>query len=214
MEAAYHHLRAHRIRHASPGPQRLPDWNRNAGGIEAFYFKDPDGHSLEVLAFPAGKGAAKWHRSSGGLFLGIDHTAIVISDTEASTKFYENVLGLRVAGESENYGPEQERLNNVFGARLRITAMRGESGPGVEFLEYLAPGDGRPFPVDAKPNDMIHWQTRFRLPSADEAAQSFRKFRSALISSGVVTMPDGKAGFRKSILARDPDGHAVQVVEQ
>lgn len=209
MDAAYRHLRAHKVRHASPGPQRLPDWNKNAAGIRAFYFKDPDGHALEVLSFPPDKGAAKWHQAADRLFLGIDHTAIVISDTEASTKFYGNVLGLRIAGESENHGPEQERLNSVFGARLRITAMQGESGPGVEFLEYIAPRDGRAYPREAKANDLIHWQTKFRMSSADDVAQGFRKFRSAFISNGVVATPAGKA-----ILARDPDGHAIQVVEQ
>lgn len=214
MDAAYKRLRSYKVRHASSGPQRLPDWNNEAGGIQAFYFKDPDGHALEVLSFPPGKGAAKWHENSGGrLFLGIDHTAIVISDTEASTKFYETVLGLRVAGESENYGPEQERLNNVFGARLRITAMRGESGPGVEFLEYLAPRDGRPYPADAKANDLLHWQTRIKLADVNAAEPTLRKARSVLISNGAVSMPDGMMDFRKAILARDPDGHAVQIVE-
>src|SRR5918999_3038893 len=62
MELAYAHLRRHKVQHASTGPQRLPDWNPNAGGIKAFYFKDPDGHTLEILEFPAGKGLAKWHR--------------------------------------------------------------------------------------------------------------------------------------------------------
>lgn len=214
MEAAYRRLRAHRVRHASSGPQRLPDWNKNAGGIQAFYFKDPDGHSLEVLSFPADKGAARWHVDSGRLFLGIDQTAIVISDTEASTRFYEDVLGLRITGMSENYGPEQERLNNLFGARLRITALRGESGPGVELLEYLAPRDGWPYPADARTNDLVHWQTRFVLPSIDEAARNLLQSRSAFVSPGVITIPDAKAGYHKSILARDPDGHAVQVVEQ
>ena len=99
--------------------------------------------------------------ASDKLFLGIDHTAIVISDTDASLRFYRDVLGLQVVGESENYGPEQERLNNVFGARLRITSLRAASGPGVEFLEYLAPGDGRPYPPEEKANDLIHWQTKF-----------------------------------------------------
>src|SRR5205807_1980594 len=61
MAAAYARLRSFNVQHASSGPQRLPDWNRNAGGIEAFYFRDPDGHNLEVLAFPAGKGLARWH---------------------------------------------------------------------------------------------------------------------------------------------------------
>jgi len=34
---------------------------------------------------------------------------------------YCDILGFAVAGGSENYGPEQEHLNNVFGAWLRIT---------------------------------------------------------------------------------------------
>jgi len=214
MDAAYQRLRQHRVQHASSGPQRLPDWNKNAGGIKAFYFRDPDGHPLEILSFPDGKGNTKWHRRFGALFLGIDHTAIVISDTDASLAFYRDVLGLEVAGESENYGPEQERLNNVFGARLRITALRASSGPGIEFLEYLAPRDGRPYPPDARSNDLIHWQTRFAGMSVDEATRSLRKSRSAFLSAGGVELPDTKAGFRKSVIVRDPDGHAVQIVEQ
>ena len=213
MHRAYQWLRRHKVQHASSGPQRLPEWNRNAGGIEAFYFCDPDGHPLEILTFPPGKGNPKWQRSEGRLFLGIDHTAIVISDTEASLRFYRDVLGLQVAGESENYGPEQERLNNVFGARLRITALRAAAGPGVEFLEYLAPRDGRPYPPDARSNDLIHWQTRFSAISVDQAAHELRKSRAPFVSAGAVALPDMKTGFGKSVIARDPDGHAVQIVE-
>ena len=159
MDRAYARLRQHHVEHASAAPQRLPDWNVNAGGIRAFYFKDPDGHPLEILWFPEGKGDPKWHQPSDRLFLGIDHTAIVVSDTAQSLRCYRDTLGLRVAGESENYGPEQERLNNVFGARLRITTLRASAGPGVEFLEYLTPRDGRPVPADARANDLAHWQT-------------------------------------------------------
>jgi catechol 2,3-dioxygenase-like lactoylglutathione lyase family enzyme len=163
MDRAYQWLRQNKVEHASTGPQRLPDWNKNAGGIKAFYFKDPDGHALEILQFPEGKGDQKWRRLAqqdvNRLFLGVDHTAIVVADTQASLKFYRDTLGLRVAGESENYGPEQERLNNVFGARLRITALRAPGGPGIEFLEYLSPRDGKSTPTDQKANDLAHWQT-------------------------------------------------------
>src|SRR5919197_4368560 len=93
------------------------------------------------------------------LFLGIDHTAIVIGDTESSLRFYRDALGLKQVGESENYGVEQEHLNNVFGARIRITALRAGSGPGVEFIEYIAPRDGRPYPAEARSSDVFNWQT-------------------------------------------------------
>src|SRR5205814_2297624 len=138
MDRAYARLRAARVEHASSGPQRLPDWNPNAAGIQAFYFRDPDRHTLEVLQFPKGKGDARWHRSDA-LFLGIDHTAIVVGDTETSLRFYRDALGMRVAGASENWGTEQEHLNAVFGAHLRITTLRATSGPGIELLEYVSP---------------------------------------------------------------------------
>ena len=214
MDRAYQWLREHKVQHASPGPQLLPAWNPSAGGIRAFYFRDPDGHPLELLWFPPDKGNPKWHVTRDGLFLGIDHTAVVISETGASLTFYRDRLGMEVAGESENYGPEQERLNNVFGARLHITALRAASGPGIEFLEYVAPRDGRPFPPEEKSNDLIHWQTRFLGISVDDATQTLRNSRSAFVSTGAVELPDGKAGFRKAVTVRDPDGHAIQIVER
>src|SRR5262245_57635863 len=213
MDRAYSWLRQHRVEHASPAPQRLPDWNVNAGGIRAFYFKDPDGHPLEVLWFPVGKGDQRWHRPSERLFLGIDHTAIVVSDTAQSLRCYRDTLGLRVAGESENYGPEQERLNNVFGARLRITTLRANAGPGVEFLEYLTPRDGRPAPADARANDLVHWETILVGEDAMAVAGAVRKGSCAMVSSDVVAPSEPTLDFTKAFLARDPDGHALKLVQ-
>ena len=137
MDRAYAWLRERKVSFASSGPQVLPMWNQQAAGISAFYFRDPDGHYLEVLHFPPDKGNPKWQKNLGQLFLGIDHTAIVVADTDASLRFYRDTLGMTVVGASENFGTEQEHLNNVFGARLRITALRAAAGPGVELLEYL-----------------------------------------------------------------------------
>ena len=214
MDRAYQRLRQHNVRHLSTEPQRLPDWNKNAAGIRAFYFADPDGHPLEILQFPPDKGNSKWHRENRKLFLGIDHTAIVVSDTEKSLKFYESVLGLKVVGHSENYGTEQEHLNNVFGARLRITTLRAATGPGIEFLEYLTPRDGRPLPSDTRANDLVHWQTTLVTHDAHTVAQRLRGGKFAFVSPGVVKIPDRKLGFAKGFLVRDPDGHVMQLVEE
>ena len=213
MDRAYARLREHRVQHASPAPQRLPDWNPRAGGIRAFYFKDPDGHFLEVLWFPADKGDARWHRVTDRLFLGIDHTAIVVGDTESSLRFYRDILGLTVAGESENYGPEQAWLNNVFGARLRITTLRASAGPGVELLEYLTPRDGRPTPADLKANDLAHWQIRLVVSDPGGALRAVRQGQGSTVSPEPVAVPDARIGFRRGALVRDPDGHALLLAE-
>jgi len=212
MDRAYARLRTHKVEHASTGPQLLPDWNPNAGGISAFYFRDPDGNHLEILHFPPGKGAAKWQETGKGLFLGIDHTAIVVENTDKSLGFYRDMLGMKIAGSSENYGTEQEHLNNVFGARLRITALRASAGPGVELLEYIAPRTGRPTPPDTAANDRWHWQINIITDSVESAASATLEAGFDWVSSGPVTLEDSALGFTQGLMLRDPDGHATNLV--
>jgi catechol 2,3-dioxygenase-like lactoylglutathione lyase family enzyme len=213
MDSAYRVLREHKVRHASTAPQLLPAYIKNASGVRAFYFRDPDNHFLEILQFPTDKGDSKWHVASGKLFLGIDHTAIVVDDTDVSLKFYRDELGMRVAGESENYGPEQEHLNNVFGARLRITSLRASSGPGVELLEYLAPRDGRPMPSDSRSDDLWAWETTVSEPDATGTQNILRSARIDFVSSGIVAFSDPSFGLTRGFLVRDPDGHLIRVTQ-
>jgi len=114
---------------------------------------------------------------------------------------------------SENYGIEQERLNNVFRARLRITSLKGASGPGIEFLEYLSPRDGRPYPPEEKANDLVHWQTRLAGGPVDSIAERLRQARAAFVSTAVTSLPPEISRHRKCVIVRDPDGHAVEIVE-
>lgn len=215
MDAAYQYLRDHSVQHASTGPQLLPDYIPAAAGIEAFYFRDPDGHNLEIIAFPSDKGDPRWQEPTEELFLGIDHTAIAISNTPASRHFYENLLGLKLAGQSENYGTEQEHLNNVFGARLLISGLKAPAGPAVEFLNYLAPAGGRPTPVNARADDLWHWETTLQVQDIDQAAERLRQGGAEMISPGVITLPStSPLGFRKGFLVKDPDGHVLRIIER
>jgi catechol 2,3-dioxygenase-like lactoylglutathione lyase family enzyme len=206
MPKAYAVLRQNRVRHVSSAPQRLPDWNKNAAGIEAFYFRDPDGHYLELIHFPPGKGDPKWQRPSGQLFLGIDHTAIVVADTDQSLRFYRDLLGMHIAGESENYGVEQEHMNGVLAAHLRITALRAERGPGIELLEYLTPTDGRETPSDLRANDIAHWETRVEFN--DNSKQAWDASRAAQVML-VSAKPFPDLDETVEFVAQDPDRHVI-----
>lgn len=210
MDKAYARLLEHKVTHVSTAPQTLPEWNQDAGGIKAFYFRDPEEHVLEIIWFPAGKGNPKWQRSGRAdqeigapIFLGIDHTAIVVSDTERSLAFYRDQLGFKVAGGAHNYGTEQEHLNQAFGARLRITALKAERGPGIEFLEYIAPPGGRNLPADAKANDLVFWNTQLVVDELPAVANTLRSGGTKFVSK-----PNGNFHIQ---IVRDPDGHALTI---
>ena len=119
---------------STDGPQRL---RAASGSVTAFKFRDPDGHPLELLAFPNGQMPAHWQRRANGkLFLGIDHSAISVSDTAVSIAFY-GALGLRVAARSLNAGIEQERLDAVKDPRVEVTALEPQqASPHIELLSY------------------------------------------------------------------------------
>lgn len=141
------------------------------------------------------------------LFLRVDHTAIVVSDADASLRFYRDFLGIQIAGTSENFGTEQEHLNNVFGARLQITTLRAARGPGIELLEYLVPRTGRVAPADTTANDGWQWQVVLRVDNLSFAAADVLRANGTTVSVEPVPL-DGTARESKALLIRDPDGHA------
>jgi catechol 2,3-dioxygenase-like lactoylglutathione lyase family enzyme len=215
MEKAYRRLRQYRVKHVSTAPQIIPKSNPAAAGISAFKFRDPDDHNLELLYFPPGKGDPRWQRKNEQLFLGIDHTAISISNTDASLKFYRDILGLTVTGESLNSGTEQERLDNLLGAKVRITGLRpGPHPPGIEFLEYLTPLGRRAMPVNTKAHDLWSWQTRLTVKDVDLAERRISKAGYQLVSSAVSDFSGEKLGFVKGLLVLDPDSHRVLLIEK
>ena len=210
----------------SSAPQRLPEWNTAAANIEAFKFHTPEGHCLELLAFPPDKGEARWHSQNGatspdptGLFLGIDHSAIGISDTARSCRFYEELLGLRLGGDGVNHGPEQDGLDGLAGTQVRITGHRCPSGAGIECLDYRSPGGGRSMPADLGAQDRAHGQLRLvmgdHIGALEAIARQVESYGGHRVSAGVVRLAPEQAavlGFSAGLQLADPDGHRLQLV--
>jgi len=212
MEQAWARLRQHHVRQISPRPQTIPVSNTAAAGIKALKFRDPEGHNLELLWFPDGKGNPGWKKPGQNLFLGIDHTAMTVRSTENSLAFYRDLLGLTPAGGTVNMGMEQEHLDSLPGARARVTGLATKlSPPTAEFLEYERPVAGRPMPSDSRPTDLWHWQTTLVVSDVEAAAVTLRGM-VPFVSSGVVTLPGRSIGSAKRLLVRDPDGHALQLI--
>lgn len=210
MKEAYGRVKAAHAAFVSNVPQTLPEWNRDAAGISAFYFRDPDGHYLELIHFPPDKGQSKWRHPSTKTFLGIDHTAIAVSDTRRSIAFYRDSLHFRVAGSSENYGEEQEHLSGVFNAHVLITSLRTESGIGIELLDYVTPSSGRPIPANLHVPDVSCWQIPLEVESGPRSVNDIEELRNTHWIK--ISARDGTD--REAAWIKDPDGHLLQLIRR
>ncbi len=206
LDRAYQHLKSFAIEPISTAPQTLPN------GIRAFKFKDPDGHDLEIIWFPPEQSQAKWHKNTEELFLGIDHSAIAVADTEQSLKFYRDLLGMEVEQSNINSGEIQAHLDGLPEAKVRVTATRPQQGAlGIELLDYIVPGTGRPFPDDWQSCDIPYRQVQLVVDDIESAVDTLRENGVKIISPKIIDFPDSYP-YRQGCLGKDPNGHAMMLI--
>ncbi len=205
MPAAFSRLMDHAPRAISTsGPVLLPP---ATGSVTAFKFRDPDGHPLELIHFPAGTGDPKWQRRRERSTIGIDHSAIVVADPERSIAFYADLLGFSVASRQVNRGPGQDALDGASGIVVDVIALvaADSATPHLELLGYR-----HPKPLAASRDvgrrrgaDQIVWAAsglldiRARLAARNDAGQE----------------PSSVAHGSSPLRVFDPDGHEHCLVE-
>jgi len=207
MQAAYARLRASTGWTAitSPAPQLLP---ASSGGVSAFKFRDPEGHPLELLQFPPSREPSIWSaKPRDTLFLGVDHSAIVVADTARSIEFYQGLLGMSVAYRSLNRGVEQDRLDGLHDAVVEVTGLapRMNQPPRLELLCYRAPAARNVRPAPFGCNDIASTRIVFEV---DDFSATLDRLAGAAMTSvgGEVGAPEGSGA---AALLRDPDAHAL-----
>jgi catechol 2,3-dioxygenase-like lactoylglutathione lyase family enzyme len=211
MEEAYQHIKKHEVAQVSANPQTIPHWNLAFGDIQAFSLKDPDGHNLELICFPDGKGEPRWHCATESLFMGIDRTAIVVENSDQSRAFYCDLLGLTLEKDTKNVGLEQERLSNLPRVQVRVSNLEATDGMDISLIEYLTPRPERFIPSDTQENDLWFWHTTIAVSNLNALIQKLKEDQSLLhCSKWVITESESEV----ACLIKDPDGHRVRLVER
>ena len=153
MEQAYRRLAARTPRAVSHGdPVVLP---ASSGGATAYKFVDPDGRPVELIQFPTGRGPSRWRgHGADPPTLGVDHSAIVVSDVERSVAYYRDQLGFVLTGRQLNRGPAQDRLDGLPDVAVEVIALSPERAetPHLELLGYVAPR-----PRAGRSTDTLTW---------------------------------------------------------
>ena len=189
------------------GPVLLPP---NTGSVSAFKFRDPEGHPLELIAFPPGVGDPVWQTADTGI-AGYDHTAISVMDVDRSIAFYTGLLGFRAAGRSLNRGPEQNRLDGLADCEVDVVALQPAllATPHVELLHYRSP-PGRAREAQARADDVAAVCQIYRVTGLGALTRRLEAEGVTFVSTGVVTFDDDS----KAVAIRDPDGHIIVLTEQ
>jgi catechol 2,3-dioxygenase-like lactoylglutathione lyase family enzyme len=206
MAAAYDRLERYRpVSITQGGPQKLPP---AAGSVVAYKFRDPDGHPLELIHFPLGSGDERWQAKSPMPTMGIDHSALSVSDAARSIAFYQ-ALGMSMTSRQTNTGPAQNRLDGLLDVSVDVIAMSPAEThtPHIELLSYNNPR-GRDAPLSAACSDIAGSSLIFGV--ADLAA-----LIQQLASTGIspVLIVNDEPGVASAQL-RDPDGHLIHFLQE
>ena len=134
----------------------------------------------------------------------IRHTGIVVTDMTQATRFYRDLLGLRlIYWETES----NDQLDECLGLRsvqVEIAKLEDEENGVIELLKYKFP-EGRK--RGNKINDFGISHVAFTLPDLDTFYQETQN--EVLFSCPPQKFPNGV----KMTFCQDPDGNHVELVQ-
>jgi catechol 2,3-dioxygenase-like lactoylglutathione lyase family enzyme len=139
----------------------------------------------------------------------VESVGMTVADMDASIEFYTRVLTFEKVSDVEVAGEEYERLQGLFGERMRVARLRlGDET--IELTEYLTP-KGRPIPFDSRSND--RWFQHFAVITSEmeKAYVRLRQHKVQHASTGPQTLPlwNKNAGGINAYYFNHPDGHAL-----
>lgn len=208
IDRAYDRLKSFAIEPISDGPQTIPADNPMAGGVRAFKFRDSDRHSLELIEFPTNR----HRRRDGDLFLGIDHSAIAVADTQKSLQFYRGLFGKELEDSHLNRGEVQAALDNLQRATVRVSALQfPASAFGIELLDYVEPKTGRAVPNQWYERPVARMCLILGVDDLEASLARLQQAGTEIVSPEIVEFPR-ICRYERGCLVSDPDGHNLLLV--
>ena len=137
----------------------------------------------------------------------IRHTGIVVSDMQASLRFYRDLLGMEVWADFTDDSPMVQDVTAVPGANLWMVKLKAEDGVSIELLQYLSHPEPVPAPRRACDVGCNHIALQ-----VDDLDGLHEKLLREGIEFNVAPVVSSE-GFAKVTYCRDPEGVLVELVE-
>ena len=123
------------------------------------------------------------------MFSGLHHFNLIVSDKEKTKAFYNGILGLEIALETEIDDAEFSRGVGLPGTKVLATFFKlPDSNSLIETFQYVNP-KGRAVPADAKANDGGWQHLCFAVKDIDKAKAELEAKGVKFLSTPVTFSP-------------------------
>lgn len=146
----------------------------------------------------------------------IDHINIVVQDLPGMTRFYTEVLGLKMTKQVTISGEWIDRVVGLRGAKGEVVYLDLPNGPRIELLRYVSPAGANPAGMGVSNTRGIRHMA-FRV---DDIEAAFARLKQAGVQflSEIQIVPDSQVtyagGVRKRLVYfRDPEENLLELCE-
>lgn len=148
------------------------------------------------------------------MFTGLHHFNLIVADKEKTKAFYNGLLGLEIALETEIEDNEFSRGVGLPGTKVLATFFKLPANSGmIETFQYVHPA-GKPIPGDAKANDGGWQHICFQVDDVETTVVELEAKGITFLSTPVTISPEHPffAGVRFCYF-RGPDGEVLEILQ-
>ena len=148
------------------------------------------------------------------MITGWHHTNVIVSDFDRSLEFYTDVLGLKLAAQTEIDDPEFSRGVSIPGTKVRAAFLEVPNCSAViEMFQYVT-SDSKPVPDDALPSDIGFGHICFLVDNIDETYEELSAKGVKFLTTPVTIAEDHPdVGGVRFCYFFDPDGTTLEILQ-
>ena len=146
----------------------------------------------------------------------IDHINLVVRDLDLMSRFYIQVMGLKVTKRVTISGPWIERIVGLTDVEAEVLYLEAGRGPRLELIRYARPAGVRPIELERANTEGLR-HLAFRVEDIDAAAAKIQAAGFELLSP--IQQVPGKqvtyaGGVRKRLVYfHDPERNLIELCE-
>ena len=137
----------------------------------------------------------------------VNHISFTVSDLNASVKFYNEVLGLRLLDVSERDPAFSEKATGIKKAHLKIAYLSGNNC-SVELVQYMSPKGKK---IDTSTCNVGSAHVCFNVDNFKDFIEKLKR-NNVKLTNEPQMIPGGPNKGKLMVYAKDPDSNNLEFI--